>query len=285
MSNRKQYRLAVEGKRNYTPVGPVFETPFDAREAAPRINKERERAGLKPVVALKQYSAGRWHFLYYLALSVLFGLVTVTATAQERPARTWATIGATLTKSTAEDSAPAIAGLDIRLAYDLRRGLQVIGEGEYRNRPAIRHLFTGDFPNRAQSEMQYGARLVYHFPVEGRVRPYVGGGVSAIRHFLDNPYGPSPGDVLYNSSVNPVIAVGVELGRRSELTVTRYLADTYSYSNLRGWGVDFVNTRPVFKHLNLRSGLRFKRWSFYEGQERYSERAVEVGGFVGFQFQ
>lgn len=65
---RHQYRLAVEGKRNYTPVGPAFDTPFEAREAAPKMNMEREKAGLKPVVALKRYSAGRWEFLYYLSL-------------------------------------------------------------------------------------------------------------------------------------------------------------------------------------------------------------------------
>src|SRR5262245_6852178 len=141
MSNKKQYRLAVEGKRNYTPVGPVFETPFDAREAVPRINKEREKAGLKPVVALKRYLAGRWRFLYYLSLSILLALSAATVRAQERPARTWAGFGVTLTKSTAEDSAPAIAGFDVRLAYDLRRGFQVTGEGEYRNQPAIKELF------------------------------------------------------------------------------------------------------------------------------------------------
>ena len=63
---KRVYRLAVEGKRNFTPVGPTFETPYDAVQAAPQINAEREKTRQKPVVALKQYSAGRWEFLYYL---------------------------------------------------------------------------------------------------------------------------------------------------------------------------------------------------------------------------
>jgi len=70
---KKQYRLAVEAKKNYTPVGPAFETPYDAVQAAREMNKERESRGLKPVVALKRYSAGRWEFLYYLSLDAAEG--------------------------------------------------------------------------------------------------------------------------------------------------------------------------------------------------------------------
>jgi hypothetical protein len=219
-----------------------------------------------------------WFPLQCSLLFMILALSTITATAQERPARTLATVGFTLTKSTAEDSAPAIAGLDVRLAYDLRRGLQIVGEGEYRSVPAIRNLFTGYYPNRALSEMRYGAKLVYHFPVEGRVRPFVAGGVSVTRHFFDDPL-PPVGGVLYNSSVNPTVTAGAAIGR-NEVAVTRYLADTYSYSDLQGWGVDYANARKISGRLHLRSGVRFKRWSFYHGG-----RAVEIGGFVGFQFQ
>jgi len=67
MSNKYKYRLAVSGKSNFTPVGPAFETPYDAVQAAPEINKEREEAGQKRVVALKVYTGGRWRFLYYLS--------------------------------------------------------------------------------------------------------------------------------------------------------------------------------------------------------------------------
>lgn len=64
---KHQYRLAVEGKRNFTPVGPVFETQYDARQAVSRINAQRKKDGLKPAVALKQYAKGKgWEFLYYL---------------------------------------------------------------------------------------------------------------------------------------------------------------------------------------------------------------------------
>jgi hypothetical protein len=64
---KHQYRLAVEGKQNFTPVGPAFETPYEAVQAAPEINAKRTAANLPPVVALKQYSGKRWHFLYYLS--------------------------------------------------------------------------------------------------------------------------------------------------------------------------------------------------------------------------
>lgn len=67
MGNRFKYRLAVAGKRNFTPIGPAFESPYEAVQAAPEINKEREAAGQKPAVALKEYSGGRWQFLYYLS--------------------------------------------------------------------------------------------------------------------------------------------------------------------------------------------------------------------------
>jgi hypothetical protein len=209
---------------------------------------------------------------------VFLVLVTITATAQERPARTWAVVGVTLTGSTAEDSGPAIAGLDIRLAYDLRYGFQAVAVGEYRSAPTIRNLFTGYYPNRALSEMRYGAKLAYHFPVESRVRPFVAGGVSVMRHFFDDPL-PPVGGVLYNSSVNPTITAGAAIGRNN-ITVTRYLGDTYSYSELRGWGAEFANVRRISGRLNLRSGVSFKRWSFYHGG-----RAVEVGALVGLQFQ
>lgn len=213
-------------------------------------------------------------------LFVFLVLVTITATAQERPARTWATVGATFTKSTARESGLAIAGLDVRLAYDLRRGLQVEGEGEYRSAPAVKHLFTGRYPNRAQSEIRYGAKLNYHFR-----RFRVGGGVSVIRHSFDDPLPPLVGQALYNSSVNPTISAGAALGKNSQIVFTKYLADTYSYSNLRGWGVDFASVRRVSGRLHLRSGVGFKRWAFYEGQGHYDKSAIEVGGFVGFQFQ
>lgn len=62
-----KYRLAVESKKNFTPVGPAFETAYAAILAAPAINEKRKQDGLKPVVALKMYSGGRWRFLYYLS--------------------------------------------------------------------------------------------------------------------------------------------------------------------------------------------------------------------------
>lgn len=227
----------------------------------------------------------RYVVLWVLLLLLIAIGVTVLATAQERPARTWATVGATITKSTARESAPVIVGLDVCLAYDLRHGLQVIGEGEYRSAPAIRRLFTGYLPNRAQSEMRYRAKLNYHFPVEGRVRPFIGGGVSVIRQFFDDPFASLPGQALYDSSVNPTISAGAAVGKRGEIVFTKYLGDTYSYSNLRGWGVDFANTRKVSERVYLRSGMRLKRWTFYEGEGHYDKRAIEAGGFVGFQFQ
>lgn len=221
-----------------------------------------------------------------LTMLLILLLLTVAARAQETPARTWAGFGFSVTKSTAQDSGAAIAGADVRLAYDLRHGFQARGEAEYRNRPTIKHLLIGEDAVDVTSEFRYGGALIYHFPTEWRMRPMVGGGVLVTRQFFDfnqPPY--PPGYAVYNSAVNPNFTIGASLGRRSEIAFTKYLSDTYGYSNLRGWGVDYLRTRKVSDGMRLRSGVRFKRWTFYEGDERYDERAVEVSGFIGFHFQ
>lgn len=45
---------------------------------------------------------------------ILLALLSIPTFAQERPQRTWATFGAAFTKSTAEDSGPAITGVGVR---------------------------------------------------------------------------------------------------------------------------------------------------------------------------
>jgi len=284
MSNRKQYRLAVEGKRNYTPVGPVFETPFDARNAAPKINKEREKAGLKPVVALKQYSAGRWHFLYYLSLSVLFGLVTITAPAQERAARTYAGGGVAFIGSTAKEGG-AVAGVYVDTAYDLRYGFQARFGGGYRKGAVIPRIFTGaDDRLLPASEIRYAGALVYHVGKGA----FVGGGIFSAHQFFSvnpRPLTQRAADYVYDANVNPLLLVGVGIGKRAELSFTKYFTDTYSYSELRGYGFDFSRVQRVSGHLHFRVGAKVRRWTFYEGEGHYDKRAVEIGGFVGFQFQ
>jgi hypothetical protein len=266
----------------------VFETPFDARNAAPEINKEREKAGLKPVIALKQYSAGRWHFLYYLSLSVLFGLVAITATAQERAARTYAGGGVAFVGSTAKDGG-AVAGVYVDTAYDLRYGFQARFGGEYRKGAVIPRLFTGaDDRLLPASEIRYGGALVYHVGQDVRIRPFVGGGIFSVHQFFavnPRPQNQSGPDRIYDANVNSLLLVGVGIGKRAELSFTKYFTDTYSYSELRGYGFDFSRVQRVSGRLHFRVGAKVRRWTFYEGEGHYDKRAVEIGGFAGFQFQ
>ena len=288
MANRKQYRLAVEGKRNYTPVGPVFETPFDARSAAPRMNEERSKAGLKPVVALKVYENRRWHFLYYLSLPVLMLALSFLALAQERPVRTYAGGGVALVASTATDG-KTVAGVYVDTAYDLRYGFQARFGGEYRKGAAIPHVFTGDDDILIPaSEVRYGGALVYHVGEGGKIRPFVGGGIFAAHQFQKiNPRPLAQGgpEIIYDASVNPLLLLGAGIGKRSEISFTKYFTDTYSYSGLRGYGFDFSRVQRVYGHFHFRVGARFRRWTYREGEDSYSERSNEFGGFVGFQFQ
>lgn len=62
----KQYRLAVQGRKNLTPVGPRYSTRADAIADAPVENRERQANGLKPVVAIKRYNGSSWVFECWL---------------------------------------------------------------------------------------------------------------------------------------------------------------------------------------------------------------------------
>jgi hypothetical protein len=225
-------------------------------------------------------------------LQLLFLLLILPITSaygqSERPDRTWIGGGLTVTGATT-DGGKTINGTYFEAAYDLRHNLQARGLGEYRRDAAIRNLFSaGVAPVEAKSEIRYGAGVVYHFRDEGSIRPFFGGGVSAIRQFFcstGQPVRNYRDYLLYNSSVNPTIVAGVGLGRNSEFVFTRFLKDTYSYSNLRGFGFDFSQARRLSGKLHLRTGVRARLWTFREGAEDYNERAGEVSGFVGFHFQ
>lgn len=234
-------------------------------------------------------------FFLSFVLSVAVAVAVVAHAQSEQPARTWIGGGLTFTKSTAEGSEQIITGAHLNAAYDLRHGLQARGFGEYRRRPAIKNLFTGKSALlEANSELIYGAALVYHVPGEGSARPMVGSGVSVIRHFfratrqpiLTHHYGRRSGAItIYNSSVNPFIVVGSSFGRKTEATFSYYFPDTYGHSNLRGYGVDHTYTRNLVGSLHLRVGAKGKYWIYREGTENHEKKSGEVSVFVGFHFQ
>lgn len=217
----------------------------------------------------------------------IVALVTITANAQEKPARTWIGGGFTYSHSTAEN-AREITGAYLDAAYDLRHEFQARFNGVYLDDAAIRNLFTGEFgPTRAQSELRYAAALVGYLPIEPLNNVFLGGGVSTIRHFFDKAPGSyrSGGPYrLYNSSVNPTAIVGARFGN-SEAIFSYHFPDTYSYSGLRGFGGEFSQTRKLSGYLHIRAGVKARYFHFREGNEYYGERAGEVAGFVGFQFQ
>lgn len=62
----KEYRLAVSGARNLTPIGRTYATIREAREDAARVNRGRAAQGLKLAVAIKTYRAGCWQFVEWL---------------------------------------------------------------------------------------------------------------------------------------------------------------------------------------------------------------------------
>jgi hypothetical protein len=210
----------------------------------------------------------------------------------EQPARTWIGGGITFTHSTANDARRVIVGAHLDAAYDLDHGFQGRFSGEYLGRPRIPNLFTGDDGvMRATSELRYEGSLVGYLPIEGDFRPFVGGGVSTTRHFFESNgrpgaahrYGARYG--LYNSSVNPFLMAGAGLGRKNEVTISYYFPDTYSYSRLRGLGVDFRHIRRISGRLHLQAGVRAGYWIYREGNESYNEKAGEFSGFIGFYFQ
>jgi hypothetical protein len=214
--------------------------------------------------------------------------VTLLANAQERPTRTYAGGGIAFTGSTAE-SGQTITGAYLDTAYDLRHNFQVRFGGEYRGRPGIPALFTGDYDGLlAKSEIRYGGALIYHVRGESDIRPFVGGGIFAIHQFFTvnrRPINVEGPERIYDSSVNPTFVIGAGIGRRNEFSFTKYFHDTYGYSNLRGYGFDVSRVERVSGRLHLKIGARFRRWTYYQGLERYDERSSEFGGFVGFQFQ
>jgi len=63
---KKHYRLAVEGKQNYTVVGRCYDTIREALDDVNRVNEQRAKDGLKPVGSLKvKTGAGPYrHFQY-----------------------------------------------------------------------------------------------------------------------------------------------------------------------------------------------------------------------------
>jgi hypothetical protein len=93
------------------------------------------------------------------------------------------------------------------------------------------------------------------------------------------------GDRIYDSTTNPLLVIGAGIGRNQELSFTKYFHDTYAYSNLRGYGFDFTQTRRLSGRLHLRLGVRVRRWTYREGIESYNEKSSEFAGFVGFRFQ
>jgi hypothetical protein len=221
-------------------------------------------------------------------LFVFLVLLTITATAQERAARTYAGGGVAFIGSTAKEGG-AVAGVYADTAYDLRYGFQARFGGEYRKGAVIPRIFTGaDDRLLPASEIRYGGALVYHVGRDARIRPLVGGGIFSVHQFFSvnpRPLTQRAADYVYDANVNPLLLVGVGIGKRAELSFTKYFTDTYSYSELRGYGFDFSRVQRVSGHLYFRVGAKVRRWTFYEGEGRYSKRAVEVGGFAGFQFQ
>jgi hypothetical protein len=225
----------------------------------------------------------------FILLLIILSAADATHAQSEQSARTWIGGGITFTHSTASDARRVIVGAHLDSAYDLRHGFQGRFSGEYRRRPAIPNLFTGDdAPFRAISQLSYAGALVGHLPIEGHIRPFVGGGVSTVRHFFtraDSAHRYGARYSLYNSSVNPFATIGAVLGRKSEIALSYYFPDTYSYSHLRGIGADFSHVRRISGPLHLRTGVRARYWIYREGNERYNEKAGEVSGFVGFHFQ
>lgn len=223
------------------------------------------------------------HVTYAVLLTgaVFFAGIAFGAYAQERPARTWAGGGLTVSKST--DNKPVVTGVYVDLAYDLRHGLQLRGIGEYRSDPAIPNLFGV----RGKSELRYGAELTYHFKDTGKVQPFVASGVQTIRLFFE----PKDvldcrkcGDYVYNSSVNPTITVGVGFPSvNTEASFTKYLGDTYSYSKLNGFGYNINSTRALKERLRAHYGIRVRVWNY---RSRYSDKRVgEVAFTIGVRFQ
>jgi hypothetical protein len=226
--------------------------------------------------------------LQHRMIFTILALVAITANAQERPTRTYAGGGIVFTHSTAE-SGQTITGAYLDTAYDLRHSFQVRFRGEYRGRPAIPALFTGDYDGLIpRSEIRYGGALIYHVRNEGQIRPFVGGGIYVTRQFFTvnrQPLNLEGPESIYDSAVNPTFVIGAGMGRRNEFSFTKYFHDTYGYSNLRGYGFDVSRVERVSGRLHLKIGARFRRWTYYQGLERYDERSSEFGGFVGFQFQ
>jgi hypothetical protein len=222
---------------------------------------------------------------FYLVIILLAALAAQAQT--ERPARTWIGGGAILTRSS-DEGGQTITGAYLDAAYDLRYGFQGRLFGEYRRRPLMGRLFTGDgHVFEAASELRYAPALVYHIPGEGSVRPLIGSGLLVTKHYFRQQ---PPRDGLsyrtvYNGSQNPFITAGAGLCKSNELTFTYYFADIYSSSRLRGYGADLTHTKKLAGLLYLRIGAKGKYWLYREGVDYHERKSSEASVFVGFNVQ
>lgn len=225
-------------------------------------------------------------FLMVLSAQAQQTTTTISVSAQDGAyQRTFIEGGFLVSRARAEKARTA-KGFYVDAAYDMRHGLQLRGLGEYRELASLPELFTGDEDIQVTGEFRYGALLLYHFKSYGRVRLAGGAGVNAMRHFF-NFKGSLPHELaeygLYNSSVNPTLAVVAGLGKSIELVGTGYLSDTYSQSNLRGWGVDFSKTHRLSERLYIKGGTKFKHWTYRAGYEDYTQSSPEFAFYVGVQ--